>query len=57
MWVEDITIHLDSPNPTEYKVEHPPGEEGEFITKYGFGKLYTAKGIRGRYCFYCIVIF
>ena len=46
--VSDITVYLDPPHTPEYKLEHPPGEEGEFITKYSFGKFFTAKGIRGR---------
>ena len=47
MWVDEIYVHLDPPNTPAYKVEHPAGEEGEFITKHSVGKLFTAKGIRG----------
>ena len=45
--VKDIFVHMDPPYPQTYQLEHPLGEEGEYLTKYGVGKLYTAKGIRG----------
>ena len=32
---------------TEQKLEHPVGEEGEFITRCSVGRLFTEKAIRG----------
>jgi hypothetical protein len=45
--VEDVFVHFDSPHMSEQRLEHPPGEDGEFLTRVSVGKLYTEKCIRG----------
>lgn len=46
VWVEDVVVHMDPPHMTEQKLEHPVGEEGEFITRCSVGRLFTEKAIR-----------
>ena len=46
--VLDVFVHFDPPFMTEQKVDHPPQEDGEFMTRCSVGKLMTEKCIRGK---------
>lgn len=45
--VLDVFVHFEPPFMTEQKVDHPPQEDGEFMTKCSVGKLMTEKCTRG----------
>lgn len=45
--VQDVFVHFEAPFMKEQKVEHPLGEDGEFMTRCSVGKLMTEKCIRG----------
>lgn len=47
MGVDDVTIYFDPPHISEQKLDHPPNDGGEFITKCSDGKIVTEKCIRG----------
>ncbi|XP_011406188.1 PREDICTED: uncharacterized protein LOC100633014 [Amphimedon queenslandica] len=44
--VLDVFVHFEPPFMTEQKVDHPPQEDGEFMTRCSVGKLMTEKCIR-----------
>lgn len=46
--VKNVFVHFDPPHMSEQLLEHPPDDEGEYLTRCSVGKLLTEKCIRGK---------